>query len=421
MRTTFWVTIMKYKKRFIEEAVLEAQQVFKIILLVGPRQCGKSTLLCNIFPKLPVFVFDQYFDEHNVRSDPDNFLRNFPGPLILDEVQYVPELLSALKRKVDTSDTYGQYFLTGSQNLAMLKSVAESMAGRVCVIEMTGLTLYEAAEKPATSSWLSRYLQEPRSLLTSTTGVLSEYNLLSTLWRGNLPQALLGKPSSIERYKTSYAQTYIDRDVRTLGNSKDLSDFGSFMRLTSALSAQEINYHQLGREIALEGRKAKEWLQVMQYTYTWRAAEAYSGNTAKRLSQKPKGYFFDTGIMCSLQRLSSPEALSGHPLFGAIFETWVSNMIHQLNCMLATPAYQYHWRANNETEVDIILDRDGWLYPIEVKAASSINLFDVRGMKAFRAAYPHQRIAPGLVIYNGTQCYQIDENTIALPWNALCE
>jgi hypothetical protein len=412
---------MKYKRRFIEEAVLEAQKSFKIILLVGPRQCGKSTLLCNLYPHLPIFVFDQYFDQHNVRTDPDNFLRNFPGPLILDEVQYVPELLSALKRKVDANDSYGQYFLTGSQNLSMLKSVAESMAGRVCIIEMTGFTLYEASEKPASSTWFSHYLQEPESLLAHAKNILTEYNLLDTLWRGNLPQALLTKSNAIERYKTSYIQTYIDRDVRILGNSKDLSDFGSFMRLISALSAQEINYSQLGREIGLEGRKAKEWLQVMQYTYTWRNAEAYSGNTTKRLTQKPKGYFFDTGIMCSLQRLSSPKALSGHPLFGALFETWVSNMIHQLNCMLATPAYQYHWRANNDTEVDIILDRDGWLYPIEVKAASSINFFDLRGMKAFRNAYTHQRIAIGLVIYNGTQCYQIDQHTIALPWNILCE
>ena len=411
---------MQYLRRYIEQAVQHASAHFKIVLLVGPRQAGKSTLLRNLFPSCPLFVFDPYFDEHNVRTDPDTFLRNFPGPLILDEVQYVPELLSALKRIVDTRATPGQYFLTGSQNLAVLKNVAESMAGRVCVIELGGMMLWEAAEKPYSATWLERYLKDPASLVSGATSTLPTFTLLESLWRGNLPDSLLGDRSIIERYKASYAQTYIDRDVRTLSSQRDFSGFGAFMRLASALSSQEINYSQLGREIGLENKKAKEWLEIMRHTYVWRDAMAFAGNTLKRLSQKPKGYFFDTGIACYLQRLSSPEALSGHPLFGSLFETWVSNMIHQLNTSLDTPAYQYHWRANNGAEVDLVLERDGWLYPIEVKAASSVRLSDLSGMKAFRETYPHLRIATGLVIYNGIGCYRLDDTTIALPWNVLC-
>lgn len=125
--------------------------------------------------------------------------------------------------------------------------------------------------------------------------------------------------------------------------------------------------------------------------------------------------------MCFLHRIASPLALSGHPLLGAVFETWVSNAIHQMNTALATPAYQCHWRTGNRTEVDIILDRDGWLFPIEVKVSSQVGPADVRGMKALRQAYQHKRIAPGIVIYTGIKCYRIDDDTIALPWNAICE
>lgn len=333
--------MLKYRTRHIEAKLLQYAEYFKVILVTGARQVGKSTLLQQLLPAVKSFVFDPVQDLYGARQDPDLFLETFPAPLILDEVQYVPELLPALKRKVDRTDGPAQYFLTGSQNLSMLRSVAESMAGRVGILNLEGLTLHEMFEQPDTA-WLESYLKSPETICRGNE-LLSIPPLVNVLWRGALP-GLLDMPDEIAPdYFRSYIQTYVERDIRVLENIRELSAFDRFLGLSAALCGQEINASQLGREIGITPATARRWLDLLENTFQWLELYPYHGNTVKRVSGKRKGFWRDTGMACYLQRISSPEALSVSPLRGALFETWVVNSIYRQASLLATPPQLYHW------------------------------------------------------------------------------
>lgn len=411
---------MTYKKRLCEDRVRQLSKFFKIVLLVGARQVGKSSLFAHLFPELRNFIFDPLQDLYGVRQDPDLFLKTNPMPIILDEIQYVPELLPSLKRKVDQSNKQGQYLLTGSQQLSVIKSITESLAGRVGIVElgvMTPQELYGSAEQ---NHWLSQYLSDPYNFQKNFRGLLPNTPyLFEALWRGSMPGTIELPSTVLPNYFSSYVQTYVERDVRTLDNIQDVALFTRFFALLGALTAQEINYAQLGREIGISPSTAQRWCDILRRTYQWYEVPAYHGNAIKRISSKPKGFFSDTGIACYMHRISSPESLAGHPFLGAMFETFCFSMIRGLSNSLDTPPLCYHWRTANGAEVDIILELNGKLYPIEIKCKSNVTRSDIHGMKAFRETYPQKNIMPGLVIYAGDTCYFVDENTIALPWNSI--
>lgn len=390
---------------------------FKVVLLLGARQVGKSTLLSMAFPHVKNIVFDAFRDEYRVKEDPDQFLNNFPSPLILDEVQYMPELLSSIKRHVDRNENFGQYFLTGSQNINMVKTIAESMSGRVGIMQLSGMTHFEI-NNYANKSWLQKYLEDPNNILNSI-DIRYRLPIYQTLWCGTLPGILKIDPLLITDFYASYVQTYIERDVRMLENIRDLSLFDRFLGIAAALTAQEINQHQLGREIGLSPSTSGRWLELLKNSYLWLETFPYFGNTVKRISKKRKGYFFDTGLACYLQRVPSAEALSRHPLLGALFESYCVNMIMTLAQSLPIAPRFYHWRSNSSAEVDLILDYNGCLYPIEIKCKTILNKRDSSGIQAFRATYPNLSIAKGIILYDGDIIQPLDHNTIMIPWFAV--
>jgi uncharacterized protein len=250
-------------------------------------------------------------------------------------------------------------------------------------------------------------------------GVLPS-RLWTFLWRGGFPGTLPLPNDIITTTLQSYLETYIERDVRVLGAVRDLSELNRFVRIMAALTAQEIHPTQLGRDIGISHTTASRWLDLLKYTYQWEEIPPYHGNTVKRLSKKGKGIFQDTGMACHLLGLSSPEALGAYPQLGALFETSVINQITAASTALDMAPQKFHWRTSKGTkEVDLILERDGWLYPIEIKAKSIVNKEDARGIQAFRATYPHQKIQPGIIIYAGDRCFRIDEQTLALPYHAM--
>ena len=200
---------------------------------------------------------------------------------------------------------------------------------------------------------------------------------------------------------------------------RELASFGRFLGLTGALTGQEINASQFGRDVGITPATARKWLDLLNNTFQWLELFPYHGNTIKRLSGKRKGFLRDTGMACSLQRISSPDALAVNPVLGTMFETWAVNDIHRQFVDLAVPPQAWHWRTNGGAEVDILLERDGKLYPIEVKCKTTLTKHDARGLRAFRTTYDRAHVATGLIVYAGNECYQVDENTIALPWNAL--
>jgi len=411
---------MNYLERHLEQRLLRHAKAFKTVLVAGARQVGKSTLLGHVFPDIKQVVFDPVQDLYGARSDPDQFLDTFGTPLILDEVQYAPELLPALKRKLDRSDEKGQYLLTGSQNLAVLRNVSESLAGRIGILRLDGLTPAERNGKAGAVSWLRTYLEKPNSLVTALNDIQviqSRESLCEYLWRGDLPALISFENEDIPAYLNAYIQTYVERDIRMMANLSDMVQFGRFLRLCGALTGQEIFQSQLGRELGINPKTARNWLNLLMWSYQWIELPAYSGNAIKKLSAKPKGHFQDSGLSCYLNAIPTPESLLTSPSFGNIFESWGVGWIHRQIQRLPLAPCIYHWRTQNGAEVDAVLDYDGKLFPVEFKAASRLSKHDARGIQAFRKTYKNSEV--GVVVYGGSEAYRISEHAIAIPWKAV--
>lgn len=410
---------MNYRKRHLEEKIKELSSFYKVILLTGARQVGKSSLLSHLYPEYKHITFDPVQDIYGARKDPDLFLDNFPPPLILDEIQYVPQLLPAIKRRVDLSDKRGQYYLTGSQNLSILRSVSESMAGRIGIVQLSGMSLLEMRGLGADEdNWLQKWIISPQNF-NGDISLIDNFDqpLINFLWRGTFPALLDAPDSIIPDYFNSYTQTYVERDIRLIENIKDLSQFGRFIRIASALTAQEINPTHIGREIGINPDTAKRWLNMLYYGYQWIELAPYSGNAIKRLSKKRKGYFSDTGLVCYLQNILTPEALLSNPIWGAIFETFAVNQIlKQLSRFSSTPTL-YHWRTAGGAEVDVIIEMNGRLFPIEIKAKTNLSGHDTKSLRVFINTYK-EKCSQGIIFYAGKEIYKAAENIWAIPWLA---
>lgn len=389
---------------------------FKVVMIVGARQTGKSSILRHLFPHLTHITFDPYNDQYGAKADPDQFLKNFPSPIILDEVQYTPELLSAIKRFVDRSPEKGQYFLTGSQNFTLLKNAAESLAGRVGILEMNGLTYFEKTGQ-LESHWIKKYLENPYDLVGSLKANPSE-SIYDKIWMGQLPEVANIESDFIPTYLSSYIQTYLERDIRVFDNIEDMQKFDRFLGLCAAMTAQEMNDCQFGRELGLSSPTIKRWRSSLISSYQWREILPYYGNTIKRLSKKAKGYFCDTGLACYLQRIPSSFALASHPNLGHLFESYCLTMVWAICSSLPSFPKIYHWRTNSGAEVDIILDYNGCLYPIEIKCKTSVTKRDAQGITAFYDTYPNAKIAPGIILYTGDYPLQMKDHCVAIPWNS---
>lgn len=408
-----------YLPRFLEETTKELSQHFKVILLVGARQVGKTTLLKNLFPKTSIVTFDPIQDIENARKDPDGFLERMPTPLILDEVQFVPELLSSIKRKVDTSNQAGQYFLTGSQNLMLLRSIAESMAGRVAILRLEHLSLLEKNKKTAPyASWLQAYLEDPRSLLVRESTTTSQ-SIYQAIFQGCFPVTATLPETYYNNFFESYLRTFIERDARAAAQLRNHEEFGRFMQTCAALTAQEVNNAHLGREIGISNHSARDWLHLLEMGYQWRSLPPFGSRTLKKITGKKKGYLTDTGLACQLLGIRDAISIATHSTRGALFETWVVNLIHQLITQLKAKPHVYHWRLQSGAEVDIILEINNTLYPIEIKMSEKVSRHELRGIYSFRSMFNGRNIAPALVIYGGSKIFEIGDDIIMLPWNTV--
>lgn len=414
-----------YFRRLIEDRLKRFFEHFPIVVVSGARQVGKSSLLDHCFRHIaPRIVFDPVVDIENARQDSDLFLRNRKPPIILDEIQYVPTLPSALKRKLDENRLPSQYLITGSQQWEVMKNLTESLAGRAVFLDLYGFSLGEKSKNKVTKTWVEKWLDQPDEFVVRQTAeqvvrAELETGVFETIWRGWLPEAHFLPLDLIPAFYRGYIGTYVQRDVRLLAEIEDLDLFTRFLRLVSSLTSQEVNFSHLGREIGIAPQTSRRWLNILAGTFQWLEIPAWSGNTLKKISSKPKGYLTDSGLAVQLQQISSPTALGGHPLWGPLFETAVVMEIQKQCSLLNTPPAIYHWRSHSGAEVDLILERDGKLFPIEIKAKSHPTKDDARGIKAFRESYPKATIEKGLVIAPASSFYALDEKNFVLPWDTL--
>lgn len=408
-----------YHQRILTNKLEKLFSVFPIVVICGARQVGKSTLLTNTLGrKMEMVVFDPVIDVENARQDPELFLNNRPPPVIFDEIQYAPELVAAIKRRVDRDRRPGQYILTGSQQWGVLRSISESLAGRAVFLDLDSFTLSETVDQSVQRSWLEQWLADPVGLIRSKPERLPiQRTLYEQLWRGFLPDAQFIPLDMIPDFYQAYQRTYIERDVRLLADVSDWQLFGRFLRLTAALTAQEINHSQIGRELGITPQTAGRWLEILKATFQWFEIPAFSGNVIKKVSSKPKGYIADTGLACIAQAISSPASIGGHPLWGALFETAAVAEIRKQCSFLSPSPQMYHWRSYSGAEVDVILEYNGRYYPIEIKARTNPGRRDTSGISAFRAGQPNLLIEKGLILAPVERELQISENDFSLPWD----
>lgn len=407
----------KYKHRLIENRLLELFQYFPVVAVLGARQVGKSTLVENLFSgQVQTTVFDPVVDIGNARQDPDFFLQNIKPPAFFDEVQYAPELLNSIKRRVDQEKKNGMFILSGSQNLSVLKDISESLAGRVAILNLWPMSFCEVNEKSG-GAFLKQWLSAPgKQELKAGNTTDTDCLVFDAIWKGGYPKISELPDTLVPGYWQSYMQTYIERDVRKVADIGSLQTFGRFIGLLGALTSQEINYNQLGRELGVARNTAQAWTQTAESTFQWISIPAFSRNPVKKISGKNKGCFTDTGLICNLQKISSAQVIASHPLQGALFETFVVMEIVKLIQKLPIQPNLYHFRSHSGAEVDLVLELDGRLYPVEIKSKSNPSYKDIRGFQALKDCFPKENIQKGLVVCAVPSPQFISREVLAIPW-----
>ncbi len=358
-----------YLSRTIETAIKRLDASFPVVLITGPRQVGKTTVLQNMQPQRRYVSLDIMAHRRLANEDPALFLQRFPPPVVIDEIQYAPGLFSEIKALVDAQKKPGMFWLTGSQKFQLMKNVRESLAGRVGILDLDGLSLPEIAQTPAiepflpTSAWI-----EQRSLQAKE---WTEPEIFNMIWRGSYP-ALYGDHSrDWEDYYSAYLKSYVDRDLRDLHHSGDELPFEKLLTLLAARSGQLINYSDLARGIERSVPTVQRWISILRTTGLIYLLPPFSRNPNNRMIRLPKIYFMDTGLICYLCRWNSAEALMRGNQYGSIFETFIiAEIIKTYTHNGRTPAISFY-RDKEKREIDLILEADGKVYPLEIKTTAN--------------------------------------------------
>ncbi len=365
---------MTYLSRSLAGFILTASRQFPVLMLTGPRQVGKTTLLKSLCEDAAGQPARRYVTLDNplmlalAREEPALFLQRFPPPVLIDEIQYAPGLLPLIKEAVDASGKKGQYWLTGSQPFHLMQNVGESLAGRVAVMHLQGLSLGESLGHGAL---LHPFLPECSSTLAPCALVTPHGAPLNwvfeRIWRGSFPALHVEDAPDRDLFYASYLQTYLQRDVRDLAQVGDLTAFTRFLRSAAARTAQLLNMADMARDVGVAPNTAKHWLSILQASGLVWLLEPYYTNLSKRLVKTPKLYFLDTGLAAYLTEWSSPATLEAGAMSGAIFETWVVSEMLKSWWHHGKLAPFYYYRDKDQKEIDVLIVRDGRVHPVEIK------------------------------------------------------
>jgi len=405
------VKVKRYITRSLEPVLKQAVREFPVVVLTGPRQSGKTTLLKYLFEKEFGYVSLEPPDVRVAAEvDPRAFLELYPPPVIFDEIQHAPTLLPYIKERVDAKRSEsGQYLLTGSQNLLLTEQVTESLAGRAAMLELMPLSQREALGDPYSPlPWQS-------GKKTSSRRALSYRDLWKSFLRGCYPELVANPNRDSSLWHSSYIQTYLERDVRSLRQVGDLTLFQNFVRALAARSAGLLNVTELARDLGVAVNTAKAWLSILEATFQVTILRPYFANVGKRLVKAPKVFFTDVGTLCHLVGLRDPEHAASGPMGGAIFETAVVAELVKSYVHRGEDPKIYFWRTSSGVEVDILVETDGNLIPIEVKLSATPRPDMAKSIKILQKDLGN-RVSSGYVVHSGDIRLPLAENVTALPF-----
>lgn len=403
-----------YIERKIEEKMRYLAEHFPVIVLTGARQTGKTTLIKETVGKnkdITYVTLDYPRLRDFARNDPELFLQQYTPPVIIDEIQYAPELLPYIKVAVDQNRTSGQYYLTGSQMFRMMKNVSESLAGRVGLLSLYGFSRAEIL-KTEEIPFLPDKLLELKAEETITT-------VFDKIYRGSMPQMVADEALNPEDYFGGYLQTYLERDIRDLLEIRNESKFQKFLACTAARTGQELNLSDIGRDVGIDSKTAESWLSILVSSGIVYLLHPYSGNTIKRIVKRPKLYYMDTGFACYLSMWNNPRALQNSAMAGAMLETYVvSEIIKQYSNAGMDPRSRLaYYRDNNGKEIDLIILENGMLYPIEIKKSADPGKAALKNFSVL-SSLP-DNIGKGAVICLSSNYYPLDNNNWVVPLGML--
>lgn len=420
---------MAYIKRAAEDTIERISQMFPVLLVTGARQVGKTTLLQKLAESQRQYGIDRKYvtlDDPDVRylakRDPALFMQRYTPPVLIDEIQYATELLPYIKMSVDRSKKKGDFWVTGSQVFRLMKHVSESLAGRVGIINLLGLSdaeIYQIPSEPFSTD--AGYLMK-RLPMTKARGLNEIYR---RIFRGSMPELYADEGVDWETYYRSYVDTYLQRDIRDLTQVADEMQFYNFMTVVAAQMSKPVVYEELANAAGISAPTAKKWLSILVSSHIIALVQPYHNNALKRVVKMPLLHFLDTGLAAYLLKWGNPEALERGAMAGAFFESYVFSEIYKsyLNAGKEPPIYYY--RDKDQKEIDLLLYQNGTLSPIEIKKAASPGK---AAIKNFRALEPVQtaeafrgmeslkvEIGTGNVICMASDLLPVDEKNWYVP------
>ena len=359
---------MAYINRAMEATFKRMAQEFSVVLLTGPRQVGKTTMLKMLAEAEGInreyVTLDDITEREMAKNDPKLFLQLHKPPVFIDEVQYAPELFPYIKIYVDEHQQAGDFWLTGSQIFKLMDGVQESLAGRVCLLHMSPLSQAEACgctSEPFTVDF-ERLLMRSKAVAPA-----SIQDVFERIWRGGMPAIVSGAKKEQAAVYSSYISTYIDRDVKEIADRVDSFKFLNFVIVVAALTSQMVNYKTIADAVEISVPTVKSWLNILERLGIIFYLHPYSNNLLKRMVTKPRLYFYDSGLVAYLTKWTDSETLMNGAMSGAILENFVVSEIVKSYQNAGLEPFIYYYRDKDNKEIDIVLERNGTLYPLEVK------------------------------------------------------
>ncbi len=363
---------MEYISRHMEDRILELSKSYSAILVTGPRQAGKTTMLRFLAEKENIgreyVTLDDLTERDMAKNDPVLFLQLHKPPVLIDEVQYAPELFTYIKIHIDEHHKPGDFWMTGSQIFRLMRGVQESLAGRVALLHMSPVSQREITGAPCVPFTVDfdRLLAESKVIDPVETPELFE-----RLWKGSMPGIISGQYTNRNIYYSSYISTYVERDVRELSGSIDALKFNRFITAVAARTSQLLNYKALADDADIDMPTAKAWVNILETLGIIFLLHPYSNNVLKRTIKTPKVYFYDTGLVCYLTKWSSPEVAENGAMSGALLENFTVSEIMKGYQNAGIEPYLYFYRDRDAKEIDVIMEGDGKLYPLEIKKTAT--------------------------------------------------